>query len=600
MKKLWRWLLLFMLAVPILGIGHTQAQAVYDYEVVSKSDNPILTQGQQIVLWAKLKNTSSVDWYKLEDIGSGTLPIHLGTIRPADRNSGFYTPFNWISTNRTHLMDQDIVYRGGEGTFGFYATVPGDMLPGTYTECFAPVLENTSWFPDKGLCWDIKVFGEPSAYDYRADIDATIGKGHLKLALEPGQTADVSFEVLNTGNTIWEQNGQYPIHLGTWGDYQANSYHQSWLSENRPAGLREKYVYPGEYGHFDFTVQAPMLDSKYDIGESWYDAFWLVAEGKQWFPGSFDDFGYLEDLQVDMLLVEDSDLNQVLIDSLESISEVKSLAYTGKISSPDSPVVMDMEFFGEIDQHDENNPIENMTMTMDMEQMRIEIEAREKGDKSYIKFAIEDIEDLGMEYLEDFNDQWIKIDEESLRELYESWGIDYDELVGEEDQSELIIDEEQIMDLIEMVENARLMTLVKKIDEQKVDGVTCDHYTFVYDLESARELDDQFQTFLENNYSSFLDGSTMTSLPDMWEGEIWIGQKDNLPRRILSEDIAMDDYGQEMIMDLYLHDYDETFTFDEPDQYLTLTEVMEMIDKMIEDLMEDYQSMADITKAMLN
>ncbi|MBU0647725.1 hypothetical protein KJ855_00940 [Patescibacteria group bacterium] len=276
-------------------IGTVMAyQGPYDYQIVAKSDNAVLSPGESTILWVKLKNTGRTSWFadnynqtKCQDskcLGDFEYPIRLGTVRPTDRNSGFFVENNWIATNRTHMADETIVDPGQEVSFGFYVNAPQNMPSGVYREHFAPVIENVTWMADKGLYWDIEVRGNTKRYE--ALENKSIDYGHKIFNLKAGETYTTTFEVKNTGEATWYKLTNNPVRLAVKYDGQGTMYHSSWISKNRAAELDEYMVKPGEYGYFTVTFQVPADAVK---GTKVFDSFWIVAEHAQWFdlgPGS--------------------------------------------------------------------------------------------------------------------------------------------------------------------------------------------------------------------------------------------------------------------------------------------------------------------------
>ena len=305
-KKVWSGvgLVLFSLAI----FGQTilaQAAGDYDYSISQKSDNPVVRQGEDVILWVKIQNTGNATWYsdranenntchdengELYCLGALVEPLRLGTVRPTDRNSGFFTQDNWVATNRVHKADEEEIMPGGVASFGFYATVPYDMNPGIYRECFAPVVENTTWMGDKGICWDINVVDNPEEKSYKADTINDYDTSYIQLA--PGEQKKITLKAKNTGTETWTRSGQYPIHLATDKpkDRASDFYDTNWLSENRLTMLNEENVKPGGSGSFSFTLTAPI---KAEVGDEYYEYYRLVAEGKQWLGSSdsLDAFG---------------------------------------------------------------------------------------------------------------------------------------------------------------------------------------------------------------------------------------------------------------------------------------------------------------------
>lgn len=272
-------LLTLALLTANFAVYNVKAQADYDYEVTEKSPGVNLTAGgEEKILWVKLKNTGTMNWQSFDPNYQVKELIRLGTIRPTDRNSGFYVDKNWLSTNRAHWADQNATGPGGIMSFGFKVAAPDDMPSGTYTECFAPVIENRTWMADKNLCWDITVTGG-QVKTYMAEVINDYETSYFDLA--PGSVKDITLQAKNTGTATWKKNGLNPVHLGT--DYPRDAkgklYNSSWLNENRPAGLEEEEVKPGEIGTFRFKITVPK-DAQ--IGDYFDENYRLVAEGKQW------------------------------------------------------------------------------------------------------------------------------------------------------------------------------------------------------------------------------------------------------------------------------------------------------------------------------
>jgi len=121
----------------------------YDFQYISQSDYPVLSPGESIILWVKIKNKGTATW--TEDV------VRLGTSNPRDRISVFRPQdprSNWLSDNRIK-MDKNTVAPGEEVGFGFWITAPTEITPGIYREYFCPVADGITWMKDIGIYWDI-------------------------------------------------------------------------------------------------------------------------------------------------------------------------------------------------------------------------------------------------------------------------------------------------------------------------------------------------------------------------------------------------------------------------------------------------------------
>jgi len=120
--------------------------SAYHASFISQSNYISLTPGGSATLWLELRNSGSATWD--QNI------VHLGTSRPQDRPSVFYTPSNWLGNNRIK-MDQQSVAPGGVARFTFTITAPS--TPGVYKEYFRPVADSITWMEDFGIYWQITV-----------------------------------------------------------------------------------------------------------------------------------------------------------------------------------------------------------------------------------------------------------------------------------------------------------------------------------------------------------------------------------------------------------------------------------------------------------
>lgn len=133
----------------------------YDYEFVTQSPYPTISQNGQTTLVLKLKNTGTQTWSS-----TGPNAVKLGTSHPQDRGSGFYTVSNWEAPNRIKLTSNatdaskniggvTTVAPGEVGEFDFI--VSGNAAPGSYPENFQPLAEGVAWMKDIGIGWRITI-----------------------------------------------------------------------------------------------------------------------------------------------------------------------------------------------------------------------------------------------------------------------------------------------------------------------------------------------------------------------------------------------------------------------------------------------------------
>jgi hypothetical protein len=253
----------------------TSQYAYTDQTMTTGMSTVGILPGTRVYVGFQALNTGAATW-----TNSGDNPINVGTVWPMDRTSAFCDN-SWLSCNRPAHMLQSSVAPGQTGNFDFWMDAPS--TPGTYDEHFDLVAEGLSWFPDQGLEFHFVV--SPPTYTWELEnqyayTDQTKSTGGSTLNMLPGQEVYVGFQALNTGNETWYQSGANPIHVGTVDptDRASAFAAQGWLGPNRPAGLQQTSVAPGQIGTFEFWMQAPSTPGAYA------EHFDLVADGLTWMP----------------------------------------------------------------------------------------------------------------------------------------------------------------------------------------------------------------------------------------------------------------------------------------------------------------------------
>lgn len=348
MKKILAIVFALILGISQNGLLVANASS-YDYELIDKATNPTIKQGETKMIWVKLKNTGTEtwkpDWWPMpletkdsvgcinntesSDIKGGCIlpppqsgnAFRLGTIRPTDRNSGFKAEYDWISTNRINANFWEEIKPGQIVTIGFNISAPYDMNTGIYREYFAPVVENVTWLPDHDLFWDITVINSSNPA-YAAEM---LDGGTRYLTLKPNESSEISYQIKNVGSEIWYKNGANPVHVATYyqKDRSSDLYaSENWISPNRPNGLQDEIVRPGEITTLKYIVKVPASTTHSTINES----FWLVAENKSWFepadyPATMDIQITIPNINSNQIDLEKSTIvaskNQVLADGVD-------------------------------------------------------------------------------------------------------------------------------------------------------------------------------------------------------------------------------------------------------------------------------------------
>jgi hypothetical protein len=283
MKKIVTFVLMF-LAIYFYSIPVTHANSDYSYKWISQSDYLDLYPEQTARLWVLVENTGTKTW-------DNTVPIHLGTSNPLDRNSDFYKPSDWISANRpAWLTDNTIIKPGDRAVFMFEVTAP--KTPGVYQEYFRPVVENASWLEDYGIFWQINVKSIESSAGIPHDPDQNYSTNGIyrselvsqetpKFTIAQGETKKLNIQIKNVGTATWHNTGNNPIHLGTgdpWDRYSIFT-NSNWPSVNRAATINENNINPSDIASYTLTLQAP---ANAKLG-TYIEKFESVAENISWF-----------------------------------------------------------------------------------------------------------------------------------------------------------------------------------------------------------------------------------------------------------------------------------------------------------------------------
>jgi hypothetical protein len=105
-----------------------------------------LEQGDTAEQYFEFTNTGDETWYR-----DGAIPVRLGTSNPMTRESPFYTPGDWITSQRPTGLDVASVPPGGVGRFTWITTAPQQL--GTYDEYYAPLAELVTWMTPDNAQW---------------------------------------------------------------------------------------------------------------------------------------------------------------------------------------------------------------------------------------------------------------------------------------------------------------------------------------------------------------------------------------------------------------------------------------------------------------
>jgi murein DD-endopeptidase MepM/ murein hydrolase activator NlpD len=279
-----------------------QRLTAYDWVPLNIFGGPTLYYNSTVDITFQVRNTGAFIWRK---DGNGSNPVRLGTTQPRDRASPLAgnASQGWAGANRIKLEADT---SAGE-IATFKATFVSNQTPGTYKECFTPVVEGVAWMPERTLCTYIVL--EPPGWrgqwynqmiTTNSDPFSLAGQTNADYLL-PGDKRNFKLFVKNVGELDWNAGGANPTRLGdtnphdrvsgvaTIGDGTIPA-SENWVSTSRPSGVDGRYdpgsntivadsvITTGEIGVFSFTITAP------DSPGNWREYFSPVVEGQKWMP----------------------------------------------------------------------------------------------------------------------------------------------------------------------------------------------------------------------------------------------------------------------------------------------------------------------------
>ncbi len=117
---------------------------------------------------------------------------------------------------------------------------------------------------------------EPDIYE--AEL---VDQSDNALQLASGVSTNIWAEFKNSGNTVWQNDGNNYIALNVTDPTgrQSPFQHENWLEYYRPMAMKSDQILPGETERFEFPILAPEEPGTYN------ESYGLVAENKTWIEG---------------------------------------------------------------------------------------------------------------------------------------------------------------------------------------------------------------------------------------------------------------------------------------------------------------------------
>jgi Ig-like domain from next to BRCA1 gene len=256
----------------------TNGYTVTSLDGNTRYDPGLLQPGQTYLAKLDAVNVGSATW-----TNNGPEPVTLASV------TGYsFCNSTWVACNRPAYLQEASVAPGQTGHFVFRFQAP--YAPGQYREYFKPVAEMYTWFgdiiPNESLgiwvvspgtfTWSMSVY---KLYDQTGTTRIDPGQ------LQQNQTYLAAVDATNTGTATWYNNGPIVVRFATSDPTSRMSSlcTDTWIGCNRPAGLTESSVAPGQIGHFSFLFKTPAVPGVY------YESFKPVAELFTWFNDDPND-----------------------------------------------------------------------------------------------------------------------------------------------------------------------------------------------------------------------------------------------------------------------------------------------------------------------
>lgn len=214
--------------------------------------------------------------------------VRMGTVDANQEpllNSSFCDQ-TWLSCNRPTRMDETYVQPGDTATFKFWIKTP--EVAGTQRVYLNVLWEGITWFPTIGLFYEIDSLtpdfrGQLVSQDYSTSQANSASSSSLK----NNSIYTVSYKVRNIGSQTWSK-AENSVRIGTKNNYTSPLCHSSWISCNRPAGMQENIVEPGEIATFNFQIATPYAVN----GTVFNEEYELLIENQFWFDGPLIEEAY--------------------------------------------------------------------------------------------------------------------------------------------------------------------------------------------------------------------------------------------------------------------------------------------------------------------
>ncbi len=208
------------------------------------------------------------------------------------------------------------------------------------------------------------------------------------------------------------------------------------------------------------------------------------------------------------------------------------------------------------------------TAGSDASTQNMEVELRSIKKISYLSFN--NLPKLGEFDLGTFNQQWIKIDPEALRQEAGNSGVNVE--VASDNNLKVLLSAETRKDLVE----SKAFVITDSLPADKIEGVDMRRYAFTLDEEAMKVVLKRIQARLDGDEATSTD--EVKQKIDFSDGEIWIGKQDSLPHKIIFKLTYSGgddkDYIKNLELELNLNNYNQPASIEAPTEAKSLEEMV--------------------------
>lgn len=210
---------------------HTNSDSTYAFEESEEREMVIVDPQGTARLTIKIKNTGTATW------NSSTYLNYL-----SDDES------KKILTLSSAMMNETSVAPGKTATFTLDVTA--GLYGGLANFDLSPVFNGSK---------KVRNYIDLSAYVERPLLKFSVSSSDItSKILKPGESANVTVKLKNTGNLTWSNSGTNAVTLEQSGDSKL-------VSSDKLASLKETTVAPGSTGTFEFKITAPSSGGNYSL-----------------------------------------------------------------------------------------------------------------------------------------------------------------------------------------------------------------------------------------------------------------------------------------------------------------------------------------------